>query len=157
MHYFSKKVPCLFDFYENICYNIFIVIERGIIIERKIDLCNYHVVRSLILNRIDIQVHAYSQQDSSFLNHTAIEFDYDTKKIVEDVYLKLDKLIVDCKFSEENIKILEFFFLGFTFQDISSIMNVGDQSIFNRLRRMILKINNKARECQEYENNIVEW
>lgn len=40
--------------------------------------------------------------------------------------------------------LLNYLFLGMSFQEIGERMNMATQSVFNRLRRIIIKINNTS-------------
>lgn len=103
---------------------------------------DYDVVRKIILNRSELELR--TAQSNTFLQYRLEEVDYVIKDLIQSIYQKLDLIILCCEFKQENLMLLNYLFLGMSFQEIGERMNMATQSVFNRLRRIIIKINNTS-------------
>lgn len=103
---------------------------------------DYDVVRNIILNRSELELR--TAQSNTFLQYRLEEVDYVIKDLIQSLYQKLDLIILCCEFKQENLMLLNYLFLGMSFQEIGERMNMATQSVFNRLRRIIIKINNTS-------------
>ena len=115
---------------------------REMIIQDKIaDFKDYDFVRNLIINRIEIESIPKYQQQTFFLSHQVHEYNSELSDYVENLYETLDRYISICDFNEENLKILEYLFIGMDVRDICKLKKIKNQSVFNRIRKIVLKIN----------------
>lgn len=119
---------------------------------RQVDYSDYHVVRNMILLRSEFMFRANNQQDVRFLAYSLSSFDYEFKELVHEMYRELDELISLCDFSEKNLVVLTLLSNGHDFNEVAQKMNVQSKTIFNRLKRMTIKINNVAGARRAYEN-----
>lgn len=119
---------------------------------KQVDYSDYHVVRNMILLRSEFMFRANNQQDVRFLAYSLSSFDYEFKELVHSMYRELDELISLCDFSEKNLVVLTLLSNGHDFNEVAQRMNVQSKTIFNRLKRMTIKINNVAGARRAYEN-----
>lgn len=70
---------------------------------------------------------------------------------VENIYITLIDYINICEFNSESTIIINSLFDGLDIDDISKKMNLGNRTIFNRIRRIVLRINliAKIERCSE--------
>lgn len=70
---------------------------------------------------------------------------------VESIYITLIDYINICEFNSESITIINSLFDGLEIDDISKKMNLENRTIFNRIRRIVLRINliAKIERCSE--------
>ena len=119
-----------------------------------VDFTDYHVVRNLIFNRVEVESIAKFQHSSVFLGSRMIEHDIELTEYVEKTYKKLDKYICLCNFNAKNLEIIKLLFEGVSISEIGESRNVGEQTIFNRIRRIVLKINlvaelERSKPCED--------
>lgn len=124
-----------------------------------VDFTDYHVVRNLIFNRVEVESIAKFQHSSVFLGSRMIEHDIELTEYVENIYKKLDEYIRLCNFNTKNLEIIKLLFEGVSISEIGESRNVGEQTIFNRIRRIVLKINlvaelERSKPC---EDSITKW
>lgn len=112
---------------------------------KEIDYTDYTVVRNLIFNRKEIESISRYQQEVKFLSHEMSNYNIETAEYIANIYAVLDNYIKICQFNQENTEIINYMFSGMDVQDICKKKNVGSQLIFNRLRRIVSKINLIAR------------
>lgn len=70
---------------------------------------------------------------------------------VESIYITLIDYINICEFNSESITIINSLFDGLEIDDISKKMKLENRTIFNRIRRIVLRINliAKIERCSE--------
>lgn len=113
-------------------------------LNRDVDFTNYDIVRSLIFNRQEIESVAKIQQTNRFLSHEVTSRDLSIVEYVENIYIELDKYIKICEFNDINSMMINSLQGGksvIEVKDICGIKGTTDKTIFNRLRRVVNKIN----------------
>lgn len=111
---------------------------------KRIDFTNYDVVRNLIFKRQEIFSIVLHQPNSNFLEYETSNRDFELIETVKDVYTRLDTYIEFCNFNEFNSDLINRLSNGETVKDISIAKKASERTIFNRLRRVVLKINSVA-------------
>ena len=113
-------------------------------LEHDIDFTNYNVVRNVILNKQTIIEAVTYQQRSKFLSFENREFDIELVDYVESIYSELDKYIKVCNFNKKNTKLINMLFEGYSIKEIAIELKIKNEAIFDRIRRVTLKINSVA-------------
>lgn len=144
-----------------IIYNILIrkedvEINTGIndFLEQDIDFTNYDIVRNIILNKQTIIEAVTYQQRSKFLSFENREFRIELVEYVEDIYSKLDDYINICNFNRKNTKLIKMLFDGYSIKEIAIELKIKNEAIFDRVRRVTLKINSVAVKDKIKNNEI---
>lgn len=144
-----------------IIYNILIrkedvEINTGIndFLEQDIDFTNYDIVRNIILNKQTIIEAVTYQQRSKFLSFENREFRIELVEYVEDIYSKLDDYINICNFNRKNTKLIKMLFDGYSIKEIARELKIKNEAIFDRVRRVTLKINSVAVKDKIKNNEI---
>lgn len=114
----------------------------GIYNFHNINLSEYSLVRNLILNKLEIVNASKPHSHNDFLDFRVESVDYSFEDEIKELYNRLDEYINYCNFSDDNMIIIKALFNGVDVDEIARIKNVGSQTIYNRLRRIVLKINN---------------
>lgn len=124
-------------------------------LEHDIDFTSYDIVRNVILNKqIIIEAVTY-QQRSKFLSFENREFDIELVEYVEDIYSKLDEYIEVCNLNKKNAKLIKMLLGGVSIENIAKELNMkSNEVIFNRVRRVALKINSIAVKDKRKNNEI---
>lgn len=133
-----------------------IKINRGIndFLEHDIDFTNYDVVRNVILNKQIIIEAVKYQQRSKFLSFENREFDIELVDYVENIYSKLDKYIEVCNLNKKNTKLINMLFEGFNIEEVARELKIKNKAVFNRVRRVTIKINSLAMKEKRKDNEI---
>lgn len=114
----------------------------GIYNFHNVNLSEYSLVRNLILNKLEIVNASKPHSHNDFLDFRVESVDYSFEDEIKELYNRLDEYINYCNFSDDNMIIIKALFNGVDVDEIARIKNVGSQTIYNRLRRIVLKINN---------------
>ena len=124
-------------------------------LEQDIDFTNYDIVRNIILNKQTIIEAVTYQQRSKFLSFENREFRIELVDYADDIYSKLDNYIKICNFNKKNTKIIEMLLGGVSIENIAKELNMkSNEVIFNRVRRIALKINSVAVKDKRKNNEI---
>ena len=124
-------------------------------LEHDIDFTNYNIVRNIILNKQTIIEAVTYQQRSKFLSFENREFDIELVEYVEDIYSKLDEYIEVCNLNKKNAKLIKMLLGGVSIENIAKELNMkSNEVIFNRVRRVALKINSIAVKDKRKNNEI---
>lgn len=124
-------------------------------LEQDIDFTNYNVVRNIILNKQEIIEVVTYQQRSKFLSFENREFDIELVEYVENIYSKLDEYIEACNLNKKNTKLLNMLFEGDSIDKIAGELDMrSNEVVFNRVRRIALKINSVAIKDKKERNEI---
>lgn len=127
----------------------------GIYNFQNINFSEYSLVRNLILNKLEIVNASKPHNRNDFLDFKVESIDYSFEDEIKELYDRLDEYIDYCNFSDDNMIIIKALFNGVDVDEIARIKNVGSQTIYNRLRRIVLKINN-VYENKERESWILD-
>lgn len=114
----------------------------GIYNFQNVNFSEYSLVRNLILNKLEIVNASKPHNHNDFLDFKVESIDYSFEDEIKELYDRLDEYINYCNFSDDNMIIIKALFNGVDVDEIARIKNVGSQTIYNRLRRIVLKINN---------------
>lgn len=100
-----------------------------------------------------------NNQTNKFLSHEVTSSDIELSEYISNIYYTLDNYIMICEFNSESSSIINLLYDGYEIDEISKIMNLGNRTIFNRVRRIVLKINliAKIERCSENESTIAKW
>lgn len=123
-------------------------------LEHDIDFTNYNIVRNVILNKQTIIEAVTYQQRSKFLSFENREFDIELVEYVENIYSKLDEYIEVCNFNKKNTKLINMLFEGYSIKEIARELKIKNEAIFDRVRRVTLKINSVAVKDKRKNNEI---
>lgn len=124
-------------------------------LEHDIDFTNYNIVRNIILNKQTIIEAVTYQQRSKFLSFENREFDIELVEYVKDIYSKLDEYIEICNLNKKNTKLIKMLLGGVSIENIAKELNMkSNEVIFNRVRRVALKINSIAVKDKRKNNEI---
>lgn len=124
-------------------------------LEHDIDFTNYNIVRNVILNKQTIIEAVTYQQRSKFLSFENREFDIELVEYVDDIYSKLDEYIEVCDLNKKNAKLIKMLLGGVSIENIAKELNMkSNEVIFNRVRRIALKINSIAVKDKRKNNEI---
>jgi len=124
-------------------------------LEHDIDFTNYNIVRNIILNKQTIIEAVTYQQRSKFLSFENREFDIELVEYVKDIYSKLDEYIEICNLNKKNAKLIKMLLGGVSIENIAKELNMkSNEVIFNRVRRVALKINSIAVKDKRKNNEI---
>lgn len=123
-------------------------------LEQDIDFTNYNVVRNIILNKQEIIEVVTYQQRSKFLSFENREFDIELVEYVDNIYSKLNEYIESCNLNKKNTKLLNMLFEGDSIDKIAGELNIKTKAVFNRTRRIALKINSVAIKDKKERNEI---
>ena len=124
-------------------------------LEQDIDFTNYDIVRNIILNKQTIIEAVTYQQSSKFLSFENREFRIELVDYAEDIYSKLDEYIEICNLNKKNAKLIKMFLGGVSIENIAKELNMkSNEVIFNRVRRIALKINSIAVKDKRKNNEI---
>lgn len=124
-------------------------------LEHDIDFTNYSIVRNIILNKQTIIEAVTYQQRSKFLSFENREFDIELVEYVKDIYSKLDEYIEICNLNKKNAKLIKMLLGGVSIENIAKELNMkSNEVIFNRVRRVALKINSIAVKDKRKNNEI---
>ena len=124
-------------------------------LEHDIDFTNYNIVRNIILNKQTIIEAVTYQQRSKFLSFENREFDIELVEYVDDIYSKLDEYIEVCDLNKKNAKLIKMLLGGVSIENIAKELNMkSNEVIFNRVRRIALKINSIAVKDKRKNNEI---
>lgn len=123
-------------------------------LEHDIDFTNYNIVRNVILNKQTIIEAVTYQQRSKFLSFENREFDIELVEYVENIYSKLDEYIEVCNFNKKNTKLINMLFEGYSIKEIARELKIKNEAIFDRVRRVTLKINSVAVKDKRENNEI---
>ena len=124
-------------------------------LEHDIDFTNYNIVRNVILNKQTIIEAVTYQQRSKFLSFENREFDIELVEYVDDIYSKLDEYIEICDLNKKNAKLIKMLLGGVSIENIAKELNMkSNEVIFNRVRRIALKINSIAVKDKRKNNEI---
>lgn len=110
----------------------------------RIDFSNYDVIRNMILNRNEIMTSALYQQSSRPFSHEYINYDIEIVEYITDIYKELDRLIIKSKLNDKNRLIVNMLSIGYTISDIAKAIGTKENTVYDRLRRISLKINKIA-------------
>ena len=110
----------------------------------KIDFSNYNVVRNMILNRSDAMTSAFYQQSYRPLSHEYNNYDIEIVEYITEIYKELDRLIIKSKLNDKNRLIVNMLSIGYTISDIAKAIGTKENTVYDRLRRISLKINKIA-------------
>lgn len=121
------------------------------LLNKDFDLQNYDVVRNLIFNKKEIFSYIDSKQENKFLSHEISSVNIEIIEYVENIYITLIDYIKICEFNSESTEIISLLFEGLEIDEISKKMNLENRTIFNRIRRIVLRINliAKIERCSE--------
>lgn len=114
----------------------------GIYNFQNVNFSEYSLVRNLILNKLEIVNASKPHNHNDFLDFKVESIDDSFEDEIKELYDRLDEYINYCNFSDDNMIIIKALFNGVDVDEIARIKNVGSQTIYNRLRRIVLKINN---------------
>lgn len=117
-------------------------------LNRDVDFTNYDIVRNLIFNRQYIESISHEQQGNKFLSHEVTSFDLETSEYVREIYDTLDRYIIICEFNETNTMIIRELYRGASISEVKETCGIKgntDKTIFNRVRRIVNRINLVAR------------
>lgn len=123
-------------------------------LEHDIDFTNYNIVRNVILNKQKIIEVVTYQQRSKFLSFENREFDIELVEYVDNIYSKLDEYIESCNFNKKNTKLINMLFEGYSIKEIARELKIKNEAIFDRVRRVTLKINSVAVKDKRENNEI---
>ncbi len=124
-------------------------------LEQDIDFTNYNVVRNIILNKQEIIEVVTYQQRSKFLSFENREFDIELVEYVDNIYSKLNEYIESCNLNKKNTKLLNMLFEGDSIDKIAGELDMrSNEVVFNRVRRIALKINSVAIKDKKERNEI---
>lgn len=124
-------------------------------LEQDIDFTNYNVVRNIILNKQEIIEVVTYQQRSKFLSFENREFDIELVEYVDNIYSKLNEYIESCNLNKKNTKLLNMLFKGDSIDKIAGELDMrSNEVVFNRVRRIALKINSVAIKDKKERNEI---
>ncbi len=107
----------------------------------RIDFSNYDVIRNMILNRNEIMTSALYQQSSRPFSHEYINYDIEIVEYITEIYKELDRLLVKSKLNDKNRLIVDMLSIGYTISDIAKTIGTKENAIYNKIRRISLKIN----------------
>lgn len=110
----------------------------------RIDFSNYDVIRNMILNRNEIMTSALYQQSSRPFSHEYINYDIEIVEYITEIYKELDRLIIKSKLNDKNRLIVNMLSIGYTISDIAKTIGTKENTVYDRLRRISLKINKIA-------------
>lgn len=110
----------------------------------RIDFSNYDVIRNMILNRNEIMTSALYQQSSRPFSHEYINYDIEIVEYITEIYKELDRLLVKSKLNDKNRLIVDMLSIGYTISDIAKTIGTKENTVYDRLRRISLKINKIA-------------
>lgn len=110
----------------------------------RIDFSNYDVIRNMILNRNEIMTSALYQQSSRPFSHEYINYDIEIVEYITEIYKELDRLLVKSKLNDKNKLIVDMLSIGYTISDIAKTIGTKENTVYDRLRRISLKINKIA-------------
>lgn len=110
----------------------------------RIDFSNYDVIRNMILNRNEIMTSALYQQSSRPFSHEYINYDIEIVEYITEIYKELDRLIIKSKLNDKNRLIVNMLSIGYTISDIAKAIGTKENTVYDRLRRISLKINKIA-------------
>lgn len=110
----------------------------------RIDFSNYDVIRNMILNRNEIMTSALYQQSSRPFSHEYINYDIEIVEYITEIYKELDKLIIKSKLNDKNRLIVNMLSIGYTISDIAKAIGTKENTVYDRIRRISLKINKIA-------------
>ena len=123
-------------------------------LEQDIDFTNYDIVRNIILNKQTIIEAVTYQQRSKFLSFENKEFRIELVDYADDIYSKLDEYIDVCNFNKKNTKLIKMLFEGYSIKEIAKELKIKNEAIFDRVRRIALKINSVAIKDKIKNNEI---
>lgn len=124
-------------------------------LEQDIDFTNYNVVRNIILNKQEIIEVVTYQQRSKFLSFENREFDIELVEYVDNIYSKLNEYIESCNLNKKNTKLINMLFEGDSIDKIAGELDMrSNEVVFNRVRRIALKINSVAIKDKKERNEI---
>lgn len=124
-------------------------------LEQDIDFTNYNVVRNIILNKQEINEVVTYQQRSKFLSFENREFDIELVEYVDNIYSKLNEYIESCNLNKKNTKLINMLFEGDSIDKIAGELDMrSNEVVFNRVRRIALKINSVAIKDKKERNEI---
>lgn len=124
-------------------------------LEHDIDFTNYNIVRNVILNKQTIVETVTYQQRLKFLSFENREFNIELVEYVENIYSKLDEYIEICNFNKKNTKLIKMLLEGVSIENIAKELDMkSNEVIFNRVRRIALKINSVAVKDKRKKNEI---
>lgn len=133
-----------------------IEINTGIndFLEHDIDFTNYDIVRNVILNKQTIIEAVTYQQRSKFLSFENREFNIELVDYVDDIYSKLDEYIEVCNFNKKNTKLINMLFEGYSIKEIARELKIKNEAIFDRVRRITLRINSISVKDKRKNNEV---
>ena len=124
-------------------------------LEQDIDFTNYNVVRNIILNKQEIIEVVTYQQRSKFLSFENREFNIELVEYVDNIYSKLNEYIESCNLNKKNTKLINMLFEGDSIDKIAGELDMrSNEVVFNRVRRIALKINSIAIKDKRERNEI---
>ena len=124
-------------------------------LEQDIDFTNYNVVRNIILNKQEIIEVVTYQQRSKFLSFENREFNIELVEYVDNIYSKLNEYIEFCNLNKKNTKLINMLFEGDSIDKIAGELDMrSNEVVFNRVRRIALKINSIAIKDKKERNEI---
>ena len=124
-------------------------------LEQDIDFTNYNVVRNIILNKQEIIEVVTYQQRSKFLSFENREFNIELVEYVDNIYSKLNEYIESCNLNKKNTKLINMLFEGDSIDKIAGELDMrSNEVVFNRVRRIALKINSIAVKDKRERNEI---
>lgn len=128
------------------------------LIDRHLDLTNYDIVRNLIFKKNEI-LSFMDSHESNFLSHESRPLDLSVREYILDIYSSLDYYIKICEFNKESSEIIRLLTNGMSIEDVSKTTKLETRTIFNRVRRIVLKINLIAEieRCSENESTTTKW
>lgn len=94
------------------------------------------------------------QQRSRFLSFENREFDIELVDYVDNIYSKLDEYIEVCNFNKKNTKLINMLFEGYSIKEIARELKIKNEAIFDRVRRVTLRINSIAVKDKRKNNEI---
>lgn len=87
---------------------------------------------------------AFYQQSYRPLSHEYNNYDIEIVEYITDIYKELDRLIVKSKLNDKNKLIVDMLGVGYTISDIAKAIGTKENTVYDRLRRISLKINKIA-------------
>lgn len=84
---------------------------------------------------------ALYQQSSRPFSHEYINYDIEIVEYITEIYKELDRLIIKSKLNDNNKLIIDMLRDGYTISDIAKVIGTKENAIYNKIRRISLKIN----------------